>query len=237
MYWGIPSFSARATGSTSPRTMFFTIDSGEKPMIKGPSTVTLTGDWAAPYKHLLVAPNFLRSGFVELIDKEIENAKSGNKASIIIKLNSLEDRELIDKLYEASQAGVKVSIIVRGICCLIPGVKGMSENITVRSIVGRFLEHARVYIFNNEGEEKMYVASADWMKRNLSRRVEVAFPVLDEELKVRIKSIIDLQLGDNEKSRKINKSQSNPYITVKGKKINAQEDVYGILKSYEMSHF
>ncbi len=138
------------------------------------------------FEHLLVAPFNMRSAFVQLIDNEIKNAIDGKKAEITLKLNSLEDRKMIKKLYQASSSGVKIKIIVRGICCLLPGVKGLSENIKVISIVDRFLEHARVFIFHNNGDKKYYVASADWMKRNLSRRVEVGFPILDKKLQTTI---------------------------------------------------
>ena len=135
------------------------------------------------FKHLLVAPFNLRKKLTELIDNEIINMQEGKTAGIILKLNSLEDRKMIKKLYEASQAGVKIKLIIRGICCLVPGIKGLSENIEVISIVDRFLEHPRVYIFHNNGDSKYFLSSADWMKRNLSRRIEVAFPVYDKNSK------------------------------------------------------
>ena len=183
------------------------------------------------FKHLLVAPFSMRKRFVDLIDNEIKNAQDGKKASMILKMNSLEDKNMIRKLYEASNTGVKIKIIVRGICCLIPGVEGMSKNIKVISIVDRFLEHGRVYIFHNNGDEKIYLASADWMTRNLNRRVEVGFPILDETLKTEIKKIINFQLRDNVKARILNKTQSNPYKKATGKKIiQAQQDTYDFLK-------
>ncbi|RKY94878.1 MAG: polyphosphate kinase 1, partial [Ignavibacteriae bacterium] len=134
------------------------------------------------FAHLLVAPFNMRTVFIQLIDNEIRNATEGKKAEITLKLNSLEDRKMIKKLYLASSSGVKIKIIVRGICCLLPSVKEFSENIKVISIVDRFLEHARVFIFHNNGNKKYYVASADWMKRNLSRRVEVCFPINDKKI-------------------------------------------------------
>lgn len=153
------------------------------------------------FRHLLVAPFHMRERFVELINEEIRNARKGLPAYIILKMNSLQDEKMIFKLYEASKAGVRIELIVRGICCLIPGVRGLSENISVRSIVDRFLEHARVYIFCNNNQEKLYVASADWMTRNLSRRIETAFPLFDDRLRQEIRDIIDLQRQDNVKAR------------------------------------
>lgn len=184
-----------------------------------------------PFEHLLVAPFDLRKRLTALIKKEIANARAGKKASITIKVNSLEDKKMIRKLYKASNAGVKIRVIVRGICCLVPGEKSMSENIKAISIVDRFLEHARVYIFHNNGDEKIYVASADLMKRNLSRRVEVAFPIYDKAIRKELKDLIDLQLKDNVKARIINKTQGNPYKSVKRKEtIQAQYDTYYYLK-------
>jgi polyphosphate kinase len=151
----------------------------------------------------------MKKNFLKLIGNEIENALKGSEANIMIKLNSLEDKKMIEKLYEASNRGVKINIIVRGICCLIPGVKDQSENINVVSIVDRFLEHSRIFIFHNNGDEKIYLSSADWMKRNLNRRIETAFPVKNENLKNKIKEYIGTQLKDNPKSRIINKNQDN----------------------------
>ncbi len=163
------------------------------------------------FKKLLVAPFMMRDRLVELIDAEIANAREGNRAGIIAKMNSLEDRKMIAKLYEAGAAGVKISLIVRGICCLVPGVKGLSENIGVISIVDRFLEHARVYIFHNGGDELYYLSSADWMNRNLSHRIEVAFPVYSTRLKHTLRTIIDLQLADTVKARIVDSEQANRY--------------------------
>jgi len=163
------------------------------------------------FEHLLVAPFYLRERLEALIDGEIERARKGDPAAIVAKMNSLEDRLMITKLYEAGEAGVKISLIVRGICCLVPGVKNVSRNIEVVSIVDRFLEHPRVYIFHNGGDELFYLSSADWMKRNLSHRIEVAFPVYDPGLKKNLRAILDLQLADNVKSRIVNKAQDNRY--------------------------
>jgi polyphosphate kinase len=182
-------------------------------------------------KELIVAPFNLRKSFIKLIDNEIQIAKEGKPAEIIIKLNSLEDRKMIKKLYDASNAGVKARIIVRGICCLIPDVKELSENIEVVSIVDRFLEHARVFVFHNGGDNKYFLSSADWMKRNLSRRIEVAFPVYDKEIQKQLQKMIDLQLSDNVKARVIDKEQKNEYGEDESEqKTRSQYDIYNYIK-------
>jgi polyphosphate kinase len=163
------------------------------------------------FKHLVVAPFHLRDQMLALVDFEIRRVKAGKTGHIILKMNSLEDERLIRKLYEASQAGVKIQMIIRGICCLVPGVEGLSENITVVSIVDRFLEHARVFWFLHGGKEKLYLSSADWMTRNTLRRIEVAFPVRSADNIRVIKDLLDIQLADNTKARVINRTQSNPY--------------------------
>ncbi|MFK8005759.1 MAG: polyphosphate kinase 1 [Saprospiraceae bacterium] len=161
------------------------------------------------FQHLLVGQFNLRPDLKKMINKEIANAKAGKTARMILKMNSLEDKEMIIKLYEASQAGVKIKMIIRGLCCLTPGIKGLSENIEVISIVDRFLEHSRVFIFHNGGDEKVYVSSADWMYRNLSKRIETVFPIYDNEIKKEIKSILAIQLQDNVKARIIDRSNQN----------------------------
>lgn len=152
------------------------------------------------YNHLHVSPNELRETFIDKIDEEIANHKKYGDGHIIAKMNSLTDKAYIQKLFEASQAGVKVELIIRGICCLVPGIKGVSENITVRSIVGRFLEHSRIYYFANNGHAKLYLSSADMMTRNLSRRVEIAFPVQDDAYREEIIKVLRLALADNYKA-------------------------------------
>ncbi|MFN8291149.1 MAG: polyphosphate kinase 1 [Chitinophagaceae bacterium] len=153
-----------------------------------------------PFKHLLVSQFNLIKRFSQLIDREIGHAKAGMPASIIIKVNNLQEREMIAKLYKASKAGVKVHMIVRSICALAPGLEGQSENITVYRIVDRYLEHARVFIFHNNGEPEYYMGSADWMNRNLHSRIEVCFPVYDKAISRELQHIIDLQLSDNKKA-------------------------------------
>lgn len=155
----------------------------------------------AAWNRLLVAPYWLRDGFVKLIRREAENARAGKEARIIAKMNSLCDKGIIEELYQASAAGVEIDLIVRGICCLKTGIEGVSENIRVRSIVGTFLEHSRIFYFYNDGKPEVYMGSADWMPRNLDKRVEIAFPVLDEDLKERVIHILDIQLQDTMKAR------------------------------------
>ena len=182
------------------------------------------------FNDLLVAPFQMRIRFLEMIDREIAREKSGGKGYICAKMNSLEDQEMIAKLYEASQEGVEVKLIIRGICKLIPGIPGLSENIEIKSLVGRFLEHARVYVFGRGDEQEMYVASADWMNRNLSKRVEVGFRIKDDAIREELYHIIDLQWKDNTKARIINTAQDNPYVDANGNDpIDAQSDTYQFL--------
>jgi len=156
------------------------------------------------YRKLMVAPIHLRERMVGLIEREIEHHRSGRPSRIIIKINSLTDTKIIRTLYEASQAGISISLIVRGVCCLRPGIVGLSDNICVISIVGRFLEHSRIFYFANGGQEEIYVGSADWMQRNLDRRIELIFPVEDEKLKQRLKNeILEISLMDNVGARKL----------------------------------
>ena len=149
------------------------------------------------WNKLIPAPYWLRTTFIELIEREINYANEGKHAAIIAKMNSLIDQEIIEYLYKASQAGVDIHLIVRGICGLRPGVPGLSENIRVRSLVGRYLEHARIYYFENDGHPEIYLASADWMPRNLDRRIELMFPVEDPDCFDRVRKILEVQLKDN----------------------------------------
>jgi polyphosphate kinase len=163
------------------------------------------------FKELFVSPLNTRRRFVELINEEIKAAKKKQPAKILLKLNNLTDEKMIEKLYEASQAGVKITLMIRGICCLVPGVKGMSENIEAVALIDRFLEHARIAIFHNKGNELYYISSADWMERNLDRRIEVTAPILDKDHQKIIREVLDIQLGDNLKTRIIDKHQKNEY--------------------------
>lgn len=183
------------------------------------------------YKHLIVSPYKTRSRFIKLIENEIENAKWGKEAIIYIKLNSLVDREMIEKLYEASQAGVKVKMIIRGICSLIPGEEGLSENIEAISIVDKYLEHSRIIIFHNDGDELYFISSADWMIRNLDNRIEVTAPIYDKEIQKELKRMIQIQLNDNVKARILDEDQTNKYKKTESKrKVRAQVDFYKYLK-------
>ena len=163
------------------------------------------------FKHLLVGQFNLRPDIEALINAEIKLAKKGKPASIFLKMNSLQDKRMIQKLYEASQAGVKIRMVIRGICCLVPGLKKISENIEVISIVDRFLEHARVFVFGNQGDELVYFSSADFMTRNLSHRIEVAFPIYDKKIKKTVLELLEIQWNDNLKARIIDKKGSNSY--------------------------
>ena len=170
------------------------------------------------WNKLAVAPYWLRKRFLYLIKREIKYAKEGKEAFIKAKMNSLCDREIIAALYEASNSGVKIDLVVRGICCLKTGIKGISDNITVRSIVGTFLEHSRIFYFANGGNTEVYMASADWMPRNLDRRVEIMFPVEDKDAKERVIDILEIQLADTLKAHILNGDVYEP-VDKRGKKI------------------
>jgi polyphosphate kinase len=182
------------------------------------------------YKHLIVSPFFTRKKFLNLIQNEIDHAKENKESWIFLKLNSLTDPEMIRKLYEASQAGVKIRLIVRSICSLVPGVKGLSENIEAISIVDKYLEHARVFIFSHGGENKFYLSSADWMQRNIDFRSEVAVPVYDRKLQQELKDILEIQWSDNTKARILNLTQDNAYkLHPSRTKVRAQDAIYTYL--------
>lgn len=183
------------------------------------------------FKELLVAPYGLRSALERRIAKEIRNSLRGKPARIWLKLNSLEDVDMIERLYDASIAGVEVRLIIRGICCLVPGIPNQSDNIEVISIVDRYLEHSRMYIFENGGDHRVYLSSADWMRRNLSARVEVAVPVLDESIKQEVLEQFQLQWADGLKARVIDEDQTNPYRELDGSpEIGSQHLLYNRLK-------
>ncbi len=165
------------------------------------------------YKHLIVSPQYAFNILSKLIDNEISNHKNGLPSGIKLKINNITNYKLVDKLYEASKAGVKVKMIVRGICCLVPGIEGLSENIKVISIVDKFLEHPRVYIFENAGNRKIYLSSADWMTRNIENRVEVGCPIYDKDLQQEILDIFYISWNDNIKARVVNKSPQNKIVT------------------------
>lgn len=184
------------------------------------------GEVVEDMEHLLVAPKCLQSKVIEKIEEQIQKQKNGETAYIGLKMNSLTDKRIIDKLIDASKAGVKIDMIVRGICCLIPGVEGETENIHVISVVGRFLEHSRIYIFGNGEEAQYYIGSADFMTRNTVKRVEVAAPVYSERLKKRLQDLFDLMLSDNKKARKEDAKGAYSVVECKGQPINSQEFLY-----------
>jgi polyphosphate kinase len=186
------------------------------------------------FQHLQVSPINARTKIQALIRQEIQNSNSGLKAEITLKINNLDDKMLIDDLYKASQAGVKIKAIIRGMCSLVPGVKGLSENISIISVVDRFLEHPRVMVFENAGDKKMFISSADWMTRNMDFRIEVGCPIYDEDLKTKILDILNLQLEDTLKARVIDIEQTNQYVPRGNrKKIRSQIETYRYLKAIE----
>lgn len=197
LYTDIGMFTAKESYGSDVSTLFN--------VLSGYSHYTL-------WKKLEVAPTTMREAFNRHIDREIENVKLGVRGRIIAKMNSLIDDQIVEKLYEASQAGVEIRLIVRGMCSLIPGIRGVSENITVHSIVGTFLEHSRIYYFYNQGKEELYLSSADWMQRNLNRRIETLFPVEDPDLKAELKHILDITLRDTIKTRVM--TETGEYIRV-----------------------
>jgi polyphosphate kinase len=177
----------------------------------------------ARWKRIISSPNDLREFFFEQIDQEIAFQQEHKNGFIFAKMNSLEDTKMINKLYEASSAGVKIQLVVRGICVLIPGVPGLSENITVKSVVGRFLEHSRIYLFNNNSDYRVFLSSADWMSRNLDKRIELMFEILQPNLKDSLRSILEVTWRDNQKSRVLLPQRTYSYRRAKEDKFNAQE--------------
>ena len=181
-------------------------------------------------KELLVSPFSTRERFTALVENEIATANLGKKGLIILKMNSLEDKGMIKELYKASNAGVEIKLLIRGMCSLVPGIKDQSENIYVTSIVDRFLEHGRVYLFGNDGDEKIYVGSADWMTRNLTHRIEVVTPILDKDHKQTIRDLINIELADNVKARIIDSEQRNEYVKNSDTTLQSQLAIYEYFK-------
>jgi len=178
------------------------------------------------YKHLIVSPHYTESTFTRFIQQEILHAKAGKPASIRIKMNSFTSYKMIDRLYQASQAGVKIKMVIRGINCLVPGVKGQSEHIEAISVVDKFLEHPRVFIFENGGDPKVYISSADWMTRNIENRVEVGVPIYQENLKQEVIDGFEMSWNDNVKGRRFTDKQDNAYRKNKKVTIRSQFDMY-----------
>lgn len=184
---------------------------------------------AINFEHLLVAQFNLQQKFLSLIDREIDNARKGLPAGMIIKMNNLEEKVLISKLYEASNAGVKIEMIVRSVCCLIPGIAGQSENITIRRIVDRYLEHGRIFVFHNNGNKEVFMGSADWMNRNIYSRIEVCFSVYDTPLKARLIEMLTIQLNDTVQAVELNAELQNNYLSDEAG-ISSQQALYNLLR-------
>jgi polyphosphate kinase len=183
------------------------------------------------FKNLVVAPFEMRNFFINMLNREMRNAQAGKEAWVLIKLNSLSDEKIVKKLYKASQAGVKIRLIIRGICVLVPGIPGLSENIEAISIVDKFLEHSRVFVFCNGGDEKYYISSADWMIRNFDNRIEVACPILDPVIQKELRDILEIQWRDNQKARLVNTHPINKYRKNGSKeKVRAQVEIYEYFK-------
>lgn len=202
--------------------LFSYLQSGKQPEVYG----------KIPFHHLLVSQFNLVRKFDKLIRQEINRAREGRPAAITIKMNNLQERSMIDRLYEASQAGVKIQLLVRGICCLAPGVEGQSENIIVTRIVDRYLEHARVFVFHNDGDPVYFLGSADWMNRNLHSRIEVCFPVENPSLKSELAIILALQLSDNTKATHLTARLENQRIKTVGTPIQAQQAIYNQVQEW-----
>ena len=191
----------------------------------------LKGEVVEKSNLLLVAPKCLQNRVLDMIQEEIDQVKQGKEGYIGIKINSLTDKVIINKLVEASQAGVKIEMVVRGICCLIPEIKGYTENIKVVSIVGRYLEHSRIYRFGTKEREKIYIASADFMTRNTVRRVEVAAPVLDEKLKERLDWMFATMMNDDEKGKRLTETGNYADRNLNDVRLNSQEIFYAMAYS------
>ncbi len=231
VYIGTGNFNAKTSKIYSDHGLF----SANKKIGKELNRVfrVLEGELIVPRnKHLLISPFTTRRTFEKMINDEIDNARQGKRAQIQIKMNSLEDKEMIRLLYKASQEGVKIRMLVRGFTSLIPGVKGLSENIEMTSVLDRYLEHGRIYHFHNDGDEKIYIGSADWMTRNLDRRIEVLVPILDEDCKNELKAILDIQMRDNCKARIQNAEEDNTFVKREtgAPKIRSQYAIFDFLK-------
>ena len=188
---------------------------------------TLTiGEVMKRTEHLLVAPKCLQNKVIDKIAREIQIAQDGGEGYIGVKINSLTDKKIIDKLIEASEAGVQIEMVIRGICCLHPGIPGKTDNIKIVSIVGRFLEHSRIYIFGKGEREEMYIGSADFMTRNTVRRVEVATPIYDPDIRDRVRDMFNTQMNDNVKARVLRPDGTYKYVRHTKPAINAQEIFY-----------
>jgi len=235
----VVNYAYIGTGNFNSKTSKIYCDHGiftaDKRLTKEISRIfnVLEGKMIVPREeHLFISPFSTRKNFTSLIMNEIENALAGKKAAITAKMNSLEDPEMIELLYKASNAGVKIRLLIRGFTCLIAGIPGMSENIYITSIIDQFLEHGRIYLFENGGDQKIFFGSADWMTRNLDSRIEVIAPIYDEELAAEFKDILELQLNDNVKARILDDAETNDYIKTgpNERSIRSQFEIYSYLK-------
>jgi polyphosphate kinase len=233
-YLGTGNFNEKTAGIYSDHG-FFTSDRALTREVSAVFDILAKRRVGYEFSNLLVAQFNMRKEINRLIDREIQHAEEGSEASILMKMNSLEDPKIIRRLYRASRAGVRITLIIRGICCLVPGIEGVSENITVRSIVDRYLEHARVYLFHNNGDEELWLASADMMRRNMNRRIEVGFPLRSPALIAQMRALLELQLRDTVKARLIDAEQQNSYLmqTSDDKRVQAQPDSWNYLLSLD----
>jgi polyphosphate kinase len=227
-YLGTGNFNEKTAGLYCDHG-YFTTDAALTREVEAVLDVLSKSRVGYEFTHLAVAQFNLRSELNRLIDREIDHARAGRPARILMKMNSLEDPKIIRRLCRASRAGVEIRLLVRGICCLVPGVKGVSENIRVTSIIDRYLEHARAFVFHNNGKEEYYLASADMMRRNLNRRIEVMFPVRDVSLQRDLRQILDAQFADNVKARIINAAQDNPYVPYDDEPLRSQHAIWQLL--------
>jgi polyphosphate kinase len=235
----VVNYAYIGTGNFNSKTSKIYCDHGiftaDKRLTKEISRIfnVLEGKMIVPREeHLFISPFSTRKNFTSLIMNEIENALAGKKAAITAKMNSLEDPEIIELLYKASNAGVKISLLIRGFTCLIAGIPGMSENIYITSIIDQFLEHGRIYLFENGGDQKIFYGSADWMTRNLDHRIEVIAPIYDKDIAAEFKDILELQLNDNVKARILDDAETNEYVKTgpNEKSIRSQYEIYSYLK-------
>jgi len=218
-------FTARKEYSEELERLFIYLQSRKQPKEYGP----------VEFRHLLVSQFNMVNSFRKMIDREIRHAQDGEQAGIIIKVNNLQERSIIKKLYEASNAGVKIRLIVRSICCLAPGLEGQSSNIEITRIVDRYLEHARVFVFQNKGKREYFIGSADWMSRNLKSRIEVVFPIYGEQHKKELQTILDFQLSDNRKAVRLLPDLTNHQVEPKPGDVSiaSQEAIYNYVKGLE----
>lgn len=235
---GLPDLACLSTGNFNERTATVYTDhallTARSELVREVRDLFrhLAGEIPPPtFEYLLVAPFHLREGLTSLVEEVAAAARAGERASVVLKMNSLEDPRMIDLLYRAGREGVEIQLVVRGICCLAAGERGVSERISARSIVDRHLEHARIFLFEAADDTRLYLASADWMSRNLDRRIEVAFPILDPGLLAELTAILDIQLADNVKARRLDAAMTNAYLRDGGPERRAQLEIRRFLQA------